>query len=92
MTTEPKIQADGQRQAEPKYHYGDMTVVRPSKVAYAKDRKAATLRNALTDQHPAYRQFEEAWNDLTDGEMAQVGDIISRGYCNGFAEVTEARP
>lgn len=72
---------------EPKWHYGDMTVIRPSRVAYAKDRKAAVLRYALTDQHPAYRQFVDEWNGLTTAEMLLVGDIWpAKGYCNGFVE------
>jgi hypothetical protein len=58
------------------HHYGDQSLIRECCIDDARKYKALTLRNAITDQHPAYRLFLAAWNSLTDAERWQVGDIV----------------
>jgi hypothetical protein len=83
--TSEAVTGEGNALREPLYHYGNMTVVRPAVVAEARKYKELTLRNALTTSHPAYTQFCEIWNGLTDAEMKLVGDIQqTHGLCNGF--------
>lgn len=60
-----------------RYHYGDQTMVRDCCIADAQRYKAMALRNAMTTSHAAYRQFEAAWNSLTDAERQIVGDIVA---------------
>lgn len=67
------------------YHYGDQTVVRDCCVADAIKAKENLLKVALTSSHPAYAWFRDAWNSLTDAEMAIVGDVVANhGVANGF--------
>ena len=57
-----------------RYHYGNMSLVRNCCVQHAQAVKANAQQVALTDAHPAYKLWVEAWNALTDAEMMQVGD------------------
>lgn len=68
------------------YHYGVQTVVRECCIEDAKRAKENLLRVALTTSHPAYAWFRDAWNSLTDAEMAVVGDVRQNaGVANGFS-------
>lgn len=58
-----------------RYHYGDQAMVRDCCVDDARHWKALALRNAMTREHPAYRQFVDACNSLTAAEAVLVGDI-----------------
>ena len=68
------------------YHYGDMFVARDCCVSDCKHWKELTIKNATTVQHPAYRQFVSAWNELTDAEMEIVGDIVYDYSKGGFVD------
>lgn len=70
------------------YHYGDHKLVRDCCVDVARRYKAMSLRNAITDQHPAYGGFTAAWNALTDAERWIVGDLMPV-YDHGPAGFTE---
>ena len=58
--------------AEQEYHYGDMTLVRPSRVSAAIAAKQLANRVAITEAHPAVKRYNELCNDLTDAEYKQV--------------------
>lgn len=58
------------------YHYGNQEMVRDCCVDDAKERAATVLRVAITDQHPAYRLWLAAWNNLTEAERVLAGDIV----------------
>jgi hypothetical protein len=69
------------------YHYGDQSIVRDCCVEHCREMARLTLAKALTTSHPAYRAYIEAWNELTDSEMALVPNIVYCGNFNGFKDI-----
>lgn len=57
------------------YHYGNMSVVRECCVENVLHWKNLAIRNAFSTEHPVYRKYAIAWNELTDAEMSLVGEL-----------------
>jgi len=70
------------------YHYGDQSVVRPCCVENCRKWAQTALQVAFTDQHPAYRTYVEAWNSLSDAEMALVPSLYYSGIEGGIVEAS----
>jgi hypothetical protein len=52
------------------YHYGKMDLIRPCCVEDCKKQAANAARVAMTNQHPGYKMYQDAFNSLTDAEQA----------------------
>ena len=73
-----------------KYHYGDMSVVRDCCVEDCQKWAQLAIDKAMTTSHPAYRMYVNAWNSLTNAEMALVPNLIHSGSQGGFRALTDA--
>lgn len=61
------------------HHFGNMALVRACCVEDCRKYAEMAQRNALTTAHTAYRLYREAWNGLTDAEMALVPNFTISG-------------
>lgn len=68
------------------YHYGNQTIVRQCCVDHCVMVARLAVKNAQTDAHPAYREYIETWNRLTDAEASLVPDIYYAGSNLGIIE------
>lgn len=71
-----------------RYHCGDQSMVRDCCVENCRKWATTSLRVAMTDQHPAYRAYIDAWNSLTDAEMTLVPSLYYSGIQGGIVEAS----
>jgi hypothetical protein len=69
-----------------KHHYGNQTVVRQCCVDHCSQMARLAVDKAMTDQHPAYREYIETYNTLTDAEVSLVPDVYYAGANLGVIE------